>query len=90
VFEHVNGAVAEHNQTASEISDNAASASHFIVSVGDSAAEIDMGNGTTVMMREITCRSASRGGTGAASHRVQVINSAARHSPDPGPWRAAA
>jgi len=41
VFENVNGAVAEQNQTTSKISDNAASASHFIVSVGDSAAEID-------------------------------------------------
>jgi methyl-accepting chemotaxis protein len=41
VFENVNGAVAEQNETTSEISDNAASASHFIVSVGDSAAEID-------------------------------------------------
>jgi methyl-accepting chemotaxis protein len=41
VFAHVNGAVAEQNQTTSEMSDNAASASHFIVSVGDSAAEID-------------------------------------------------
>lgn len=41
VFEHVNGAVAEQNQTTSEMSDNASSASHFIVSVGDSAAEID-------------------------------------------------
>jgi methyl-accepting chemotaxis protein len=40
VFEHVNGAVAEQNQTTSEISENAASASHFIVSVGDSASEI--------------------------------------------------
>ncbi len=41
VFENVNGAVAEQNETTSKISDNAASASHFIVSVGDSAAEID-------------------------------------------------
>jgi methyl-accepting chemotaxis protein len=41
VFENVNGAVAEQNQTTSQMSDNAASASHFIVSVGDSAAEID-------------------------------------------------
>ena len=41
VFENVNGAVAEQNQTTGEMSDNAASASHFIVSVGDSAAEID-------------------------------------------------
>jgi methyl-accepting chemotaxis protein len=41
VFDHVNGAVAEQNRTTSEISDNAASASHFIASVGDSAAEID-------------------------------------------------
>ncbi|MGO8909746.1 MAG: methyl-accepting chemotaxis protein [Bradyrhizobium sp.] len=41
VFENVNGAVSEQNQTTSEIADNAATASHFIVSVGDSAAEID-------------------------------------------------
>src|SRR5580704_17158903 len=41
VFEHVNGAVAEQNRTTSEMSENAASASHFIASVGDSAAEID-------------------------------------------------
>src|SRR4030081_840880 len=41
VFENVNGAVAEQNETTSEMSDNAASASHFIVSVGDSATEID-------------------------------------------------
>jgi methyl-accepting chemotaxis protein len=41
VFEHVNGAVAEQNETTGEMSDNAAHASHFIVSVGDSAAEID-------------------------------------------------
>ncbi|THD59852.1 MAG: methyl-accepting chemotaxis protein [Bradyrhizobium sp.] len=41
VFENVNGAVAEQNETTSDMSDNAASTSHFIVSVGDSAAEID-------------------------------------------------
>jgi methyl-accepting chemotaxis protein len=41
VFENVNGAVAEQNATTSEMSQNAASASHFIVSVGDSAADID-------------------------------------------------
>ena len=41
VFEIVNGAVAEQNETTGEISTNAASASSFIVSVGDSAAEID-------------------------------------------------
>jgi methyl-accepting chemotaxis protein len=41
VFENVNIAVAEQNETTSHMSDNAASASHFIVSVGDSAAEID-------------------------------------------------
>src|SRR6267154_1948906 len=41
VFEHVNSAVAEQNETTSDMSQNAASASHFIVSVGDSAAEID-------------------------------------------------
>ena len=42
VFDNVNGAVAEQSQTTGEMSDNAASASHFIVSVGDSAAEIDI------------------------------------------------
>jgi methyl-accepting chemotaxis protein len=41
VFENVNGAVAEQNQTTGEMSTNVATASHFIVSVGDSAAEID-------------------------------------------------
>ena len=41
VFENVNGAVAEQNRTTGEMSDNAASASHFIASVNDSAAEID-------------------------------------------------
>ena len=41
VFENVNGAVAEQNQTTGEMAENAASASHFIVSVGDSASEID-------------------------------------------------
>jgi len=41
VFENVNGAVAEQNETTGKMSDNAASASQFIVSVGDSAAKID-------------------------------------------------
>jgi methyl-accepting chemotaxis protein len=41
VFEHVNGAVAEQNRTTSVMSGNAASASQFIISVGDSTAEID-------------------------------------------------
>jgi methyl-accepting chemotaxis protein len=41
VFENVNGAVAEQNRNTGEMSGNAASASHFIVAVGDSAAEID-------------------------------------------------
>ena len=41
VFDNVNGAVAEQSQTTGEMSDNAASASRFIVSVGDSAVEID-------------------------------------------------
>lgn len=41
VFETVDGAVAEQTATTSEISGNAATASQFIVSVGDSAAEID-------------------------------------------------
>ncbi|MBV8924230.1 MAG: methyl-accepting chemotaxis protein [Bradyrhizobium sp.] len=41
VFENVNSAVAEQNRTSGEMSDNATSASHFIVAVGDNAAEID-------------------------------------------------
>ena len=41
VFETVNGAVAEQSATTGEMSENAASASSFIASVGDSAAEID-------------------------------------------------
>src|ERR1700754_1220434 len=41
VFDNVNGAVAEQNRTTGEMSENAASASSFIASVGDSAAEID-------------------------------------------------
>src|SRR3954451_19687735 len=41
VFENVNGAVAEQTDTTSAMSDNVANASHFIVTVGDSAAEID-------------------------------------------------
>ena len=41
VFENVNGAVTEQNKTTSEMTDNVATTSHFIVSVGDSAAEID-------------------------------------------------
>ncbi|XSC43628.1 methyl-accepting chemotaxis protein [Bradyrhizobium sp. RDT10] len=41
VFDNVNGAVAEQNATTGEMADNAASASSFIGSVGDSAIEID-------------------------------------------------
>ena len=41
MFENVNGAVAEQNATTGEMADNAASASSFIGSVGDSATEID-------------------------------------------------
>ncbi|NOJ41624.1 methyl-accepting chemotaxis protein [Bradyrhizobium australiense] len=41
VFENVNGAVAEQNATTGAMADNAASASSFIASVGDSATEID-------------------------------------------------
>src|ERR1700691_2705006 len=40
-FENVNGAVTEQKKTTSEMSDNVATTSNFIVSVGDSAAEID-------------------------------------------------
>ncbi|MGQ0684381.1 methyl-accepting chemotaxis protein [Bradyrhizobium sp.] len=41
VFETVNGAVAEQSATTGDMSQNAASASSFIASVGDSAVEID-------------------------------------------------
>ena len=41
VFDNVNGAVAEQSATTGEMADNAASASSFIASVGDSATEID-------------------------------------------------
>src|SRR5689334_15811620 len=41
VFDNVNGAVAEQSRTTGEMSGNAASASSFIASVGESAAEID-------------------------------------------------
>ncbi|MCC8983648.1 methyl-accepting chemotaxis protein [Bradyrhizobium acaciae] len=41
VFDNVNGAVAEQNQITGEMGQNAASASHFIASVGTSAGEID-------------------------------------------------
>src|SRR5262245_59232201 len=41
VFENVNGAVTEQNKTTGEMSQNVASTSSFISSVGDSAAEID-------------------------------------------------
>jgi methyl-accepting chemotaxis protein len=41
VFAHVNGAVAEQNETTGEITQNAATASQFIASVGTSSAEID-------------------------------------------------
>jgi methyl-accepting chemotaxis protein len=41
VFENVNGAVAAQNETTGEMSANVATASSFIISVGDSAEEID-------------------------------------------------
>lgn len=41
VFANVNSAVAEQNATTGEMADNAASASRFIASVGDSATEIE-------------------------------------------------
>jgi methyl-accepting chemotaxis protein len=41
VFDNVNGAVTEQNKATGEMSDNVATTSRFIVSVGDSAAEID-------------------------------------------------
>src|SRR5579859_2368633 len=41
VFENVNGAVAEQNETTNAMTENVATASSFIASVGDSATEID-------------------------------------------------
>jgi methyl-accepting chemotaxis protein len=41
VFDNVNGAVTEQNKATGAMSDNVATTSRFIVSVGDSAAEID-------------------------------------------------
>jgi methyl-accepting chemotaxis protein len=41
VFDNVNGAVAEQNQTTGEMGSNVATTSNFIASVGNSAAEID-------------------------------------------------
>jgi methyl-accepting chemotaxis protein len=41
VFDRVNGAVTEQNQTTSQMTENVATASQFIASVGDNAAEID-------------------------------------------------
>jgi methyl-accepting chemotaxis protein len=41
VFDNVNGAVTEQNQTTNQMTENVATASRFIASVGDSAAEID-------------------------------------------------
>jgi methyl-accepting chemotaxis protein len=41
VFENVNGAVAEQNQITQQMTENVATASNFIASVGSSAAEID-------------------------------------------------
>src|ERR1700722_19397562 len=41
VFENVNGAVTQQNQTTGEMSENVATTSNFIVTVGDSAVEID-------------------------------------------------
>lgn len=42
VFDKVNGAVTEQNQTTSQMTENVATASRFIASVGDNAAEIDI------------------------------------------------
>ncbi len=73
VFENVSGAVAEQNRSTGEMSDNAASASHFIVTVGDSAAKIDVatreaaahgesvasaGNAVTMFAHKLKTRSA--------------------------------
>jgi methyl-accepting chemotaxis protein len=73
VFANVDGAVAEQNRTTGEMSENAASASHFIADVGDSAAEINMatseaaahgeevasaGKAVTMFARKLKARSA--------------------------------
>jgi methyl-accepting chemotaxis protein len=41
VFDKVNGSVTEQNQTTGQMTENVATASHFIASVGESAIEID-------------------------------------------------
>jgi methyl-accepting chemotaxis protein len=84
VFANVNGAVAEQNQTTGEMSDNAANASHFIVSVGDSAAEIDSaareaethgervanaGKAVTMFAQKLKARCAVLLGQGASEER---------------------
>src|SRR4051794_21832761 len=64
VFENVNGAVAEQTDTTSAMSDNVATASHFIVSVSDSAAEIDSA------AREAETHGAGVGGRGRGAPLV--------------------
>src|SRR5215468_6208208 len=86
VFETVNGAVAEQNRTTGEMSDNAAQASQFIVSVGESAAEIDVatkeaeahgesvasaGKAVTTFARKLQSRSAVLLRQGASEERVK-------------------
>jgi methyl-accepting chemotaxis protein len=84
VFENVNGAVAEQSRTTSEMSDNASSASQFIVAVGHSAAEIDVatreaaahgesvasaGKAVTVFAHKLKTRSAVLLGQGESEDR---------------------
>src|ERR1700742_4216597 len=63
VFENVNGAVADQSRTTGEMSENAASASHFIVEVGDSAAEINMA----------TCEAATHGDEVASAGKAVTM-----------------
>jgi methyl-accepting chemotaxis protein len=84
VFANVNGAVAEQNRTTCEMSENAASASHFIAAVGDSAAEIgeatreaaahgesvaNAGKAVTLFAQKLKTRSAVLLGQGGSEDR---------------------
>ena len=68
VFENVNGAVAEQGQTTGEMSDNAASATNFIVSVGESTAEID----TATRQAEAHGESVAQAGRAVTTFRAET------------------
>jgi methyl-accepting chemotaxis protein len=84
VFENVNGAVAEQNKTTSEMTENVATASNFIASVGDSANQIDQaakeaeahrehvanaGNAVTIFAQKLKTRCAVLLGTSMQADR---------------------